>query len=161
MTSALAYVGLGSNLDEPAERIARALDELAAIPKTRLRRHSKLYRTAPWGVTAQPEFINAVAELETALSPRALLDALLAIERSHGRRRDATRWGPRVIDLDLLLHGDAGSREDGLEVPHPHMHERAFVLVPLAELDPALEIPGRGRVGTLLASLVDPDCVAL
>ena len=161
MTPAVAYVGLGSNLDEPARRIALALTELEGIPATRVLRHSRLYRSAPWGLVAQPDFINAVAEIETSLSPRAMLWHLLSIERRHGRQRGEQRWGPRVMDLDLLLHADLRISEPGLELPHPRMHERAFVLVPLAELDPRLEIPGHGSVGSLLATTGDGGCIAL
>lgn len=161
MTPAVAYVGLGSNLDDPERRISLALTDLGGIPDTRVRRHSRLYRSPPWGGLAQPDFINAVAELDTVLPPRALLEQLLSIERRHGRERGAERWGPRVIDLDLLLHAGERISEPGLELPHPRMHERAFVLVPLAELAADLEIPGRGRVDRLLSALEDRSCIAL
>ncbi len=156
-----AWVGLGSNLGDPPAQLRSALADLATIAGTRLLRHSRFYRSAPWGNTAQPPFVNAVAELATTLPPRALLDALLAIERAHGRRRDGTRWGPRTLDLDLLLHGAGVVREDGLTLPHPFLAERAFVLVPLAELEPALAIPGAGSVAALLARLDAATCVAL
>lgn len=161
MTRVLAYIGLGSNLDSPQQQILRAFDEIDAIAATRLRRRSRLFRTPPWGGIAQPDFVNAVAEVETGLAPRALLNELLAIERRHGRIRDGERWGPRTLDLDLLLHGAGAVREDGLELPHPRLHERAFVLVPLADIDPAIGIPGHGPVGELAATFDAQACVAL
>ncbi|MFI4969123.1 MAG: 2-amino-4-hydroxy-6-hydroxymethyldihydropteridine diphosphokinase [Lysobacterales bacterium] len=159
--SVLACIGLGSNLDDPAAQVRRALGALARLPQSRLLRHSRLYRTAPWGITEQPAFVNAVAELATTLGPRALLDALLAIERAQGRRRDDTRWGPRTLDLDLLLYGDRQSAEAGLILPHPRIAERAFVLVPLAELDANLAIPGAGAVRDLLAQVDATGCVPI
>jgi 2-amino-4-hydroxy-6-hydroxymethyldihydropteridine diphosphokinase len=156
-----AWVGLGSNLGDPPAQLRSALADLGSLPGTRLLRHSGFYRSAPWGNTAQPPFVNAVAELATTLPPRALLDALLAIERAHGRRRDGTRWGPRTLDLDLLLHDAGVVREEGLTLPHPYLGERAFVLVPLAELEPSLAIPGAGSVADLLARFDAGSCVAL
>jgi 2-amino-4-hydroxy-6-hydroxymethyldihydropteridine diphosphokinase len=149
---ARAYVGLGSNLDDPAAQLRRAFDELAALDGVHGLRRSRLFRTPPWGRLDQPHFVNAVAELDTTLSPRPLLDRLQALEARFGRAR-RERWGPRVLDLDLLLHGDAVLDEDGLHVPHPRLHERAFVLVPLAELAPGLVVPGRGAVSSLLAGV--------
>ena len=150
-----ACVGLGGNIGDVAAALRAALAALAALPGTRLLRASRFYRTPAWGVEAQPDFINAAAVLETTLAPRALLDALLAIERDHGRERaaDGSRWGPRTLDLDLLLHGDAVIDEPGLVVPHPQLHARAFVLVPLAEGAPDAEVPGRGRVDALLGAI--------
>jgi 2-amino-4-hydroxy-6-hydroxymethyldihydropteridine diphosphokinase len=148
-----AYVGIGSNLDDPERQVRRAIEALASIPDTRLVRASRLFRTAPWGRADQPAFVNAAAELATALAPAALLEALLAIERAHGRHRDGTRWGPRTLDLDVLLYGDAVVDEPGLAIPHPHLAERAFVLLPLADLDPALRVPGRGRISELLRNV--------
>jgi 2-amino-4-hydroxy-6-hydroxymethyldihydropteridine diphosphokinase len=107
----------------------------------------------------QPAFVNAVAALATRLSPRELLDALLAIERARGRHRDGTRWGPRVIDLDILLYGEISVDEDGLRIPHPHIAERAFVLLPLADLDANLSVPGHGRVRDLLDRVDSQGCV--
>lgn len=135
-----AYVGLGSNLESPRQQIASALAALGALPETSMQRCSSLYRSAPVGYAAQPDFVNAVACLQTALSPRELLDALLAIESEHGRTR-TVRNGPRTLDLDLLLHGDASIDKAGLQVPHPRLTERAFVVVPLAEIAPALVLP--------------------
>jgi 2-amino-4-hydroxy-6-hydroxymethyldihydropteridine diphosphokinase len=141
--------------------VRRAIETLASIPETRFVRASRLFRTAPWGRADQPAFVNAAAELATALAPRALLDALLAIEREHGRHRDGTRWGPRTLDLDVLLYGDTVVEEPGLAIPHPHLAERAFVLLPLADLDPALQVPGRGRISELLRQVDANDVVPL
>jgi len=146
-----AFVGLGGNLGEPSATLREAIRELDGLPATRLLRASRFYRSAAWGVKDQPDFINAVALLETQLDARALLDALLQLERSHGRDRDAeTRWGPRTLDLDLLLYGDAVIDEPGLRVPHPHLHERAFALVPMVEIAPEAKIPGHGLARELL-----------
>lgn len=161
MIAVVAYIGLGSNLDNPAGHVQAALRDIAATVGVRLLQHSRLYRTAPWGVIEQPEFVNAVAAVETSLSARDLLNRLLSIEREHGRQRVAARWGPRLIDLDLLLYGNQRIRESGLEVPHPRMGTRAFVLVPLAELAPGLVIPGQGRVDQLAASVSAESCVPL
>ncbi|MEO7755000.1 MAG: 2-amino-4-hydroxy-6-hydroxymethyldihydropteridine diphosphokinase [Dokdonella sp.] len=156
-----AWVGLGSNLDDPAGQLQRALLALDKLPSTRLLRHSRLYRSAPWGIPDQPAFVNAVAELQTSLDARALLDALLAIERSQGRHRDGTRWGPRTLDLDLLSYADVQSSEPDLTLPHPHIADRAFVLVPWSELEVDMEIPGAGVVRDLLARIDARDCVPL
>lgn len=152
------YIGLGSNLDDPPAQVEAGLRALAALPESRLVQRSRLYDTAPWGRTDQPAFVNAAAHLETALSPHALLDALLAIERAAGRERDGTRWGPRVLDLDILLYGNLVLDEPGLRLPHPHLHERTFVLAPLAEIAPHLDIPGHGRVADLLARVDASRC---
>jgi 2-amino-4-hydroxy-6-hydroxymethyldihydropteridine diphosphokinase len=152
------YIGLGSNLAGPRAQIERALHALAAIAQTRLVRHSRLYATRPWGRTDQPDFVNAAAQLETTLAPRDLLDALLDIEHGAGRTRDATRWGPRALDLDILVCGARTIHEPGLCVPHPHLHERAFVLLPLGEIAPDLLIPGRGRVAELLSQVDASTC---
>jgi 2-amino-4-hydroxy-6-hydroxymethyldihydropteridine diphosphokinase len=153
---AIAYIGLGSNLAEPRVQIEKALKALEQLPESRLVARSRLYRSAPWGVVDQPEFVNAVAGIETGLTPVELMQSLLTIERELGRERTGNRWGPRIIDLDLLLHGDAIIDEPGLRIPHPHLHERAFVLLPLAEVAPQLIVPGRGVVPELLAR-VDPQ----
>jgi 2-amino-4-hydroxy-6-hydroxymethyldihydropteridine diphosphokinase len=147
----LAYVGVGSNLDGPQHHVAEALGELDAIPGTRTVKRSSLYRSAPVGYAAQPEFVNAVAALETTLDPETLLGELQAIEARHGRRRRFLN-APRSLDLDLLLYGEAEQRTARLTLPHPRMHERAFVLKPLVELEPAIVIPGRGRAQDLLAA---------
>lgn len=152
-----AYVGLGSNLRDPREQVERALRALRELPRTELISRSRLYRTRPWGGIAQPDFINAIAQLATDLSSAELMHALLGIEREFGRTRDGERFGPRVIDLDLLLYGDEFVDEPGLHVPHPRLHERAFVLVPLAEIAPTLAVPGQGRVDALLARIDAAD----
>ncbi|MDQ2702152.1 MAG: 2-amino-4-hydroxy-6-hydroxymethyldihydropteridine diphosphokinase [Pseudomonadota bacterium] len=158
----IAAVGLGGNLGDAAATLREALRELDRLPSTRLLRASSLYRTAAWGNTAQPDFVNAAALLETDLDARALLDGLLAIERHFGRERDAgVQWGPRVLDLDLLLHGDEVIDEPGLRVPHPYLHERAFALLPLAEIGPALAVPGKGMVAALLRGIDTGGCAPL
>ena len=153
-SSQLAYVGLGSNLEDPVRQVRRGFEELARLPGTRLLKRSSFYRTAPVGKADQPDFVNAVAVLESMLAPTDLLGHLLAIEARHGRVR-AERNGPRTLDLDLLLFGQQIIRATGLEVPHPRMHERAFVLMPLAEVSPEAVIPGHGRVVDLVASIAD------
>lgn len=157
----IAYVGLGSNLAGPRKQIEQAFQFLAALPRTNVLNHSKLYATEPWGKFDQPDFVNAVAVLDTHLSARELLDALLVIERNAGRERSADRWGPRTLDLDILLYGDSRIDEPALHVPHPRLHERAFVLVPLAEIAPLLYVPGAGRVIDLLSRIDATGCVAL
>ncbi|AKS41297.1 2-amino-4-hydroxy-6-hydroxymethyldihydropteridine diphosphokinase [Wenzhouxiangella marina] len=148
-----AWVGLGSNQGDSADLLEQALEAIAALPRTRLLAVSPAYRTPAWGVTDQPDFLNAVAELETDMSPECLLGGLLGIESALGRRREGPRWGPRLIDLDLLLVDGLARSTMELSLPHPRLHERAFVLIPLNDLAPELEIPGRGKVGALLAEL--------
>jgi 2-amino-4-hydroxy-6-hydroxymethyldihydropteridine diphosphokinase len=143
----VAYVGLGSNLGDREGTIRRAAELIGAV------RLSPIIETEPWGYADQPPFLNAAAELETALDPRQLLVHLLDVERRLGRERVGPRWGPRTIDLDLLLYGDERISEPGLEVPHPRLNERAFVLEPLAALVPGLKIPGNGTVSEALAGL--------
>lgn len=147
-----AWVGLGGNVGDPPSMLRLALQDMDALPETRLLRASRLYRTPAWGVRGQPDYVNAVALLETTLGARELLDGLLGIERAHGRER-GERWGPRTLDLDLLLHGDSIVDEPGLRVPHPHLHERAFALLPMLEIAPSIAIPGRGPARDLLATL--------
>lgn len=149
-----AFVAFGANLGDPAAAFSSALDHIGALPDTRVVRSSALYRTTPIGVTDQPDYTNAVIEIETRLGARPLLTALLDIELRGGRTR-VTHYAPRVVDLDLLLYGDSIVSEPGLEVPHPRMHRRAFVLVPLAEIAPDASIPGRGRVTALLPRVAD------
>ncbi|MEO7148986.1 MAG: 2-amino-4-hydroxy-6-hydroxymethyldihydropteridine diphosphokinase [Rhodanobacteraceae bacterium] len=156
-----AYIALGSNLGDPCAQIERGFVALSTLPCTQLGARSRLYRSVPWGVVDQPEFVNAAVALDTALTPRDLLDALLAIERAAGRTRDGARWGPRTLDLDLLLYGDQVLHAPGLEIPHPRLHERAFVLAPLAEIAPDLEVPGRGRVAELLTNVDAAGCVTI
>ncbi|NLW97504.1 2-amino-4-hydroxy-6-hydroxymethyldihydropteridine diphosphokinase [Luteimonas wenzhouensis] len=154
MNRTQACVGLGGNLGEVARTLAAALEALDGLADTRLLRASRLYRTPAWGHAAQPDFLNAAAVVETSLPARALLDALLAIERRFGRARgDGPRWGPRTLDLDLLLYGESVIDAPGLQVPHPHLHERAFALVPLAEVAPGARIPGHGTVAAALSKL--------
>lgn len=145
-----AFIGLGSNLAQPAQQVERAIQLLGELPDTRLTARSSLYRSAPVGYADQPDFINAVAQLDTALSPRALLDALLQLEQRFGRTREF-RNAPRTLDLDVLLYDDLIHHEHGLTVPHPQMHLRAFVLQPLLEIAPDCVIPGIGRAETALA----------
>ncbi len=157
-----AAIGLGGNIGGAAATLREALQALDALPRTRLLRASSLYRTPAWGNTQQDDFTNAVALLQTELDARALLDALLEVELRFGRDRAASPpWGPRTLDLDLLLYGDAVIDEPGLRVPHPHLHERAFVLVPLAQVAPGLRVPGHGPVSTLLDAVDARDCVPL
>lgn len=151
-TTVRAFIGLGGNEGDVAAALTAALRALDALPQSRLIARSRFYRTPAWGQVDQPDFINAAAELETALPARALLDALLEIERSLGRvRRAEGRWGPRTVDLDLLLYGDQRIDLPGLVVPHPHLHQRAFVLLPLLDIAPSLSIPGHGDAAALLA----------
>jgi 2-amino-4-hydroxy-6-hydroxymethyldihydropteridine diphosphokinase len=140
---------LGSNLQDPVANVRSGFEELAMLPHTRLARVSSLYRSAPVGYLDQPHFTNAVAQIETAIAARALLDQLLAIERRYGRVRDFLN-APRTLDLDIVLYGNCIVDEPGLTIPHPRAHERAFVLVPLAEIAPDAVIPGRGRVSDLV-----------
>lgn len=153
-----AHVALGANLGDPRAQVLAAIEALAALPRTQLLARSRLYLTPPWGVTAQPPFVNAVAQLDTQLSPDDLLDEMLRLEREAGRMRDGERWGPRTLDLDLLLYGDTMCDDERLTLPHPRIAGRAFVLLPLADLDPDLEIPGQGRVADLLAQVDAQDC---
>jgi 2-amino-4-hydroxy-6-hydroxymethyldihydropteridine diphosphokinase len=148
-----AYVGLGANLGDREGMLRRALDRIAAEPDLRLVAVSSFRETAPVGLVEQPDFVNAVAAVETEVPPSSLLERLLAIERELGRTRTGPRFGPRTIDLDLLLYGDAVVDEPGLQLPHPRLHERRFALEPLAELDPALVVAGRGSVAELLSGL--------
>jgi 2-amino-4-hydroxy-6-hydroxymethyldihydropteridine diphosphokinase len=143
----LAYVGLGANLGDREGTIRAAVADLPGVVTV-----STLRETDPVGITDQPRFLNGVAALETGLTPRELLDVLLAVERRLGRER-GQRWGPRTIDLDLLLYGDEVIDETGLTIPHPRLHERRFVLEPLADLAPKLVVPGHGRVKDLLTKL--------
>jgi len=152
LTTVTAYIGLGANLGEPAEQVRAGLHALERLRDTRLAAVSSLYRTAPIGYLDQPDFINAVARLETTLDARALLDALLDIEREHGRVREFAN-APRTLDLDLLLYGDETVTETGLTIPHPRMHERAFVMVPLSEIAPDALVSGRGRARDLVKTL--------
>jgi len=150
---ARAAIGVGANLGEPAETIAAALDLLRRCDDLVVIAVSSLRETDPVGYTDQPRFVNGAWLVDTGLSARELLDVLLAVEAELGRERGGPRFGPRTIDLDLLLYDDAVIDEPGLTVPHPRLHERRFALEPLAELDPGLPVPGHGPVGALLESL--------
>lgn len=148
-----AYVALGSNLDAPLAQVQRAFTALEALPATRLLLRSSCYRSRPFGPVQQPDFVNAAAALLTQLDPHALLHELKALETRLGRAAPVVRWGPRLIDLDLLVHGTTRLQDATLTVPHPGLAERDFVLVPLAELCPSLDVPGVGRVARLLQAL--------
>ena len=157
-------IGLGANLGDPPATLRSAFDALAALPGTRLRAASPLYRSAAWGRADQPPFVNAVARLQTRLAPEPLLDALLAIEAAHGRIRAADpagRWGPRLLDLDLLLYGDLVIDQPRLRVPHPHLHERAFALRPLLDVWPDAVIPALGAAREALRAVDAGDVVRL
>lgn len=149
-----AFIGLGSNLEDPRSQLQRAFADLDALPDTTLVAHSSLYRSAPVGYLDQPDFVNAVAQLETGLSPQDLLRSLLDIEHRHGRER-TFRNAPRTLDLDVLLYDDLQLHEHGLTIPHPQMHLRAFVLQPLLEIAPGCEIPGIGSVVRALEGCAD------
>lgn len=150
---ARAFLGVGSNLGDREATIRRAIAMLGATDGVEVVAVSSLRETDPVGVVDQPRFLNGAVEIETRLRPRGVLGLLLAIERELGRDRSGMRWGPRTIDLDLLVYGSETVDEQWLRVPHPRLHERRFALEPLAELDPELEIPGRGTVSELLARL--------
>lgn len=149
----LTYIGLGSNLEQPIAQIQSAFQALSELPKSRLSCRSRLYRTPPLGPCGQPDYVNGVALLETMLDPISLLNRLQAIEQTHGRRRDGERWGPRTLDLDMLLYGEKVMNSERLILPHPEMHKRGFVLIPLADCAPLdLFVAGRGRLDELLLS---------
>ena len=150
-----AWIGLGGNREDSAKLLHAALDRLAAEPGLALLRHSRLYRSPPWGFADQPEFVNAVAEFESNLEPHDLYARLSATEQTLGREPQIQRWGPRRIDLDLLTYGNLRMRSDEVDVPHPRMHLRAFVLVPLLELEPGFVIPGLGPAAACLQR-IDP-----
>lgn len=153
-----AFIGLGSNLGDSRQAVADATQRIGELAGTRLRRSSSQYLTPPWGLLDQPAFINSVVEIETELRPHALLGELLALERAAGRVRDGARWGPRALDLDILLYGDDVVCAAGLCVPHPHLARRAFVLLPLAEIAAERIVPGQGRVADLLARVDIGGC---
>lgn len=160
----MACIGLGGNVGDAVGTVAAALRMLDALPGLRVVRASRLYRTPAWGLREQPAFVNAVALVETSLSPRQLLDALLRVELDFGRTRapdGSDRWGPRILDLDVLLYGAREVDEPGLRIPHPRLHERAFALVPLVEAAPDAIIPGAGAARDVLASLETEGIEAL
>jgi 2-amino-4-hydroxy-6-hydroxymethyldihydropteridine diphosphokinase len=148
-----AYVGLGANLGDRAATMHAALEQLSAEPGIEVVAVSSFRETEPVGIADQPRFLNAAAAVETEVAPHELLDRLLGIERRLGRTREGPRFGPRTIDLDLLVYGDRRIDEPGLEVPHPRLHERLFALEPLAELDPQLVVPGHGPLAEIVAGL--------
>lgn len=150
-----AYVALGSNLADPAEQVRKAIVALGSLPQTVVAASSSLYRTTPWGYADQPDFINAVVRLKTSLGARELLLRMLCLEGEFGRVRTMPN-GPRILDLDLLLYDHERIAEPDLVVPHPRMHERAFVLVPLLEIVPSVAIPGIGPAAPIAATLADP-----
>ena len=148
-----AYVGLGANVGDREATIRQAIELLGSSPDVVVVGVSTLRETEPWGPVSQPPYLNGALALETDLGPRALLELLLDVERRLGRRRAGERWGPRTIDLDLLLYDELSVDEPGLTLPHPRLHERRFALEPLVELAPAASVPGRGPVSELLATL--------
>lgn len=157
----VAFIALGSNLGDAQGQVRGAFGALDALPQTRLLARSPLYLTPPWGVLDQPAFINAVAQIETTLTPHELLDALLKVERDAGRVRDGERWGPRTLDLDVLHMDGVVLSDDHLTLPHPRMAVRAFVLLPLNDLAPTLLLPGQGKVADLLAAIETTGCERL
>lgn len=152
---ATAFIGLGSNMGDSRALVRAAGSALAMLPGTQVQAQSGLYRSAPVGRTDQQDFINAACLLTTTIAPDALLQALLGIERAQGRVREGERGGPRTLDLDLLLYGELVHASEGLELPHPRLHVRAFVLAPLVEIEPGLVIPGHGPARDLLAACRD------
>ena len=145
-----AYIGIGSNLDNPVAQVLEAVEELEMIPDTILAARSSLYSGRPMGPEEQPDYVNAVVSLDTLLSAEELHQALISIEDLQGRSRDGEKWGPRIIDLDLLLYGNSTIDTDTLTVPHPGMHERDFVIVPLEEIAGNVKIPGQGYLYSLI-----------
>lgn len=159
--SVRALIGLGGNLGDVRTRLDAAIDALAVLSGIEVIARSRFYRTAPWGVVDQPDFINAAIAVDTSLSAHHLLDALLSTERAFGRVRDGERWGPRTLDLDLLAYGEATIDDERLTVPHPRLAERAFVLLPLADVAAAFDVPGLGRVVELLAGVDVSGCAVV
>lgn len=159
--SVIAYIGLGSNLQNPAAQLRQGLQQLQALPHTTLNRQSKFYQSAPLDLADQPDYVNAVAEINTGLSASDLLQNLLDIESRQGRKRGAQRWASRTLDLDLLLYGNEIITSENLVVPHPGLQQRHFVLYPLVEIAPHLEIPGLGLIKHLVASCPRGDLVLL
>jgi 2-amino-4-hydroxy-6-hydroxymethyldihydropteridine diphosphokinase len=156
-----AYIGIGSNLEDPRSQVLRACDGLKSLAATRALGVSPLYRSRPFGPVPQPDFVNAVAAVLTQLDSRGLLEELLALERTLGRPAQRERWGPRIIDLDLLVYGRERRKEPGLTLPHPGIVERNFVLYPLADLAPDLDVPGLGRVAELRGRLTSEGLARL
>lgn len=150
MTGHIVYIGIGSNLEDPLTRVKQAIKQLMTLKQSKLISCSSLYASKPMGPDDQPDYINAVVSIKTQLSAIDLLDELQQLETGHGRIRTGQRWGPRTLDLDILLYGEKIINSDRLVVPHPGLHERAFVLYPLHEISPELIIPGKGHLATLL-----------
>ena len=159
----IVYIGLGSNLQDPVSQVSRALSSLSRLASSQWRTASSLYRSAPIGPQDQPDYINAVAEIATSLSPELLLEQLQAIEQQHGRQRDGKRWTARTLDLDILLYGQKIINLNSLIIPHPGLYERAFVLYPLQEIAPGLEIPDRGSLKKIIldSGLQSPEKISL
>ena len=155
--SVSAFIGIGSNLAYPSRQVASAISRLSEMRGAQLLARSSLYRSTPFGGVEQPDFINAVVQLETELSARALLTELQGIERAQGRDRDGERWGPRTLDLDLLVYGLERISEPGLLVPHPGIAERNFVLLPLSEIAPDLDVPGLGPLSSIEINHCEPQ----
>lgn len=147
------YIGLGGNLDNPVSQVREGFRALAQLSRSRLVTQSALYRSSPVGPADQPDYVNAVACLDTELAPQALLHTLQTVEAGHGRVRGPVRWGPRTLDLDILLYGDLRLAEPLLTIPHPQIAHRAFVLIPLREVAPGIMVPGAGRIDDLIARL--------
>lgn len=156
-----AYIGIGSNIGDPRGQVEQAIAALDRLPDTKLKSASPLYQSRPQGPVDQPEFVNAAAAIDTGLEALDLLEHLHAIEQAQGRFRDGTRWGPRQLDLDILLYGDEAFSTSGLTVPHPELTRRSFVLYPLADIAPDLEIPGAGSLQQLLAEMPADDLEVL
>jgi len=154
------YIGLGSNLNDPESQLKKAIISLEMVPSTTVVRTSSFYKSKPVGPQDQPDYINAVVELDTELSAQVLMDYLQGIENEQGRVREQ-KWGPRTLDLDILLYGDEIIQGDHLEIPHVEMHKRGFVLVPLDEISPDCVIPGVGSVQTLLQQVNTDDLMVL
>ncbi|MEE8287182.1 MAG: 2-amino-4-hydroxy-6-hydroxymethyldihydropteridine diphosphokinase [Gammaproteobacteria bacterium] len=148
-----AYIGIGSNLEQPVHQVLQARDALARLPNTRLLALSPLYRNPALGPGRQPDYVNAVAAIETRLAAYELLEALQAVEAKRGRVRGSVQWAPRILDLDLLVYGDSEIGDQRLTVPHPRLAQRAFVLKPLVDIAPNLDVPGLGPVTMLLSNL--------
>lgn len=159
--SVRAFIGLGGNLGHTRRTLETAIDRLGGHAAIRTTGRSRFYRTPPWGHVDQPDFVNAAIAVETSLTPHELLDVLLDTERLFGRVRDGERWGPRTLDLDLLAYDALALHDERLTLPHPRMAERAFVLLPLADLDPDFFIAGQGRVSALLETLDLTGCDVL
>ncbi len=155
MQSVDAYISLGSNLQDPQAQVMRAISELDKIPNTKLLTHSSLYKSKPMGPSDQPNYVNAVANISTFLDAEELLDELQDIESQHQRDRGTERWGPRTLDLDIILYGTMQIKTDRLQVPHSGLAEREFVLIPLQEIQTDLIIPGKGELSSLIKQLPD------